>query len=64
MSISKTTRIASLIALALALIPASLTPAGQIEVNGLCASNDCVEETGSVCVKSTGPVEDYHPIIG
>ncbi len=51
----RTFGVATLIALAFALIPASVAPTGGLEINGLCASADCERSLGSVCFQESGP---------
>ena len=61
---ARTLGLASLIALALALIPASVTPTGGLEINGLCASGDCERSPGSICMSDGPPKMGYKSVIG
>ena len=41
--------VATLLAFALALVPASISPTGGLELESLCASGDCVRSPGNIC---------------
>ena len=56
--------VATLIALALMLVPASVAPTGGLEVNGLCASAECRNSPGSFCMAGGPPILNKKTVIG
>lgn len=56
------TLVASIVA-ALLLIPVSISPAGQVELDGLCASAECREKIGEKCYDDGTVYPDARPIV-
>ena len=48
-SLKRSIAIGFVLAFAWIMVPASVSPSGSIEVDGLCASGNCVTSSGSFC---------------
>ncbi len=55
---------ATVIAFALALVPATVAPTGGLEINGLCASGECVSAPGKFCMAGGPPILNQRNAIG
>ena len=54
--------LAASIAAALFLVPVSISPAGSIELDGVCASANCAPKVGSNCYDEGSIYPDARPI--
>lgn len=62
--IQRSLAIGFVLALAWTFVPASISPTGGIELDGLCASGDCERKAGAFCVDGGQPIFNYRNVIG
>lgn len=63
-SIKRSLGIAFVLAFACVMIPASISPTGTLEVDGLCATSDCERAPGGFCLKDGSLLHGYRNVVG